>query len=336
MVTIAVDAMGGDFAPEAEVKGALECLADPRCDFAIALYGDAERIAPYLAGRADDGRLAVVHTTEIIDMHDSAMSALKTKKDSSMGRALEAHKAGDAQGFISAGNTGAVMAASTLILGRVPGVARPTIGTFMPTVRGWTLLVDAGANVDCKAHHLVQFAMMGSIYTELMRGVDRPTVGLLNVGEEDSKGGEVPVAAHRMLKEAPINFHGNVEGGDIFKGTVDVVVCDGFTGNVILKVAESVPGFLKATFRRVAEKSLLDKLRIGFAAGALRTAMKDWDYQDYGGVPLLGVNGVSIIGHGRSTPRAIKNMILKAKETIDRGVTGRIAQAMAAHTAPGS
>ena len=330
MVTIAVDAMGGDFAPESEVKGALACLADPRCDFAIALYGDEKRIAPFLEGRADDGRLRIVHTSEVIDMHDSAMSALKTKKDSSMGRALEAHKAGDVQGFISAGNTGAVMAASTLILGRVPGVARPTIGTFLPTERGWTLVVDAGANVDCKPHHLAQFGIMGSVYTEHMRGVARPSVGLLNVGEEESKGGEVPVSAHKLLKEAPINFHGNVEGGDIFKGTVDVVVCDGFTGNIILKFAESVPGFLKATFRGVAEKSFTAKLRIGIATGALRTAMKSWDYQEYGGVPLLGVNGVSIIGHGRSTPRAIMNMILKAKETIDRRVTDRIAEAMAA------
>ncbi|MBI5647402.1 MAG: phosphate acyltransferase PlsX [Ignavibacteriae bacterium] len=321
--------MGGDFAPEAAVRGALECVADPRCDFGVVLFGDEQRIQPFLpAGPLPEG-ITVVHTRETIGMGESATTALKSKRDSSIVRALEAHKAGEVHGFISAGNTGAVMAASTLILGRLPGVARPTIGTFLPSQKGWTLVIDAGANVDSKPHHLAQFGVMGAVLTELLRGVENPSVGLLNVGEEEGKGNEATIEAYKLLKNAPLRFAGNVEGRDILKGTVDVVVCDGFTGNIILKFAESIPGFLKAKFTELAQRGLVAKLSLGLLRSPMRAMMKEWDYQEHGGVPLLGVNGVSIIGHGSSSPRAIKHMILKAKEMIDRRVNERIAEAMA-------
>jgi phosphate acyltransferase len=330
MDTIAVDAMGGDFAPEAIVRGAMECAREARCNFSIRLYGDEGKIAAILQGNDADGRITIEHTTQIIEMHDSATSALKTKKDSSIIKALEAQKAGKVQAFISAGNTGAVMAASTLILERIKGISRPTIGTFLPAAKGVTLLVDAGANVDCKPLHLVQFGIMGSIFSEQTLGISKPTVGLLNVGEEQGKGNDVCVEAERLLRDAPINFVGNIEGKDILKGKVDVAVCDGFVGNIVLKFAESFPGLLKMKFRAYADQGLAKKLWMGMFMGTIRGLFKDWDYEEYGGVPLLGVQGITIIGHGNSSPKAIKHMIFKAKEMIDHKVDVRIAEAISA------
>ncbi len=329
-VIIAVDAMGGDFAPEATVKGAVDTARDPGCDFAIRLFGDEQLLRPLLSREGGPAALEVIHCSETIGMNESATGALKTKRDSSIVRMLEAQRDGEVDGCISAGNTGAVMAASTLILGRLRGVARPTIGAFFPNMRGWTLVVDAGANVDCKPQHLLQFGLMGSVFAGQIFGLKKPSVGLLNVGEEEGKGNETAVEAHRLMKKAPMNFVGNIEGRDILKGNVDVAVCDGFTGNILLKFAESFPVFLKTKFRDAARRGLRAKLAVGLAAGTLRTMMKEWDYQEQGGVPLLGVNGVSIIGHGSSTPAAIRSMILKAKEMIDRRVNERIAEALSA------
>jgi phosphate acyltransferase len=328
MIRIAVDAMGGDHAPAATVRGAMECAADPRCDFGIVLYGDEPRIRALLSGSHAKPNIEIEHCSEVIGMHDSATSALKEKRDSSIVKPLSRHREGIVQGFISAGNTGAVMAASTLILGRLEGVARPTIGTFLPSTHGWTLVIDAGANVDSKPHHLLQFAVMGSIFTRHMLGIPDPRVGLISVGEEDSKGDNATIEAHKLLRKAPINFVGNCEGRDILTGGVDVAVCDGFVGNIILKFAESIPGFLKTKFTEAAQQGLKQKIAVGLARGTMRAVMKDWDYQEQGGVPLLGVNGVSIIGHGSSTPKAIKNMILKAKEMIDRKINDSIASAL--------
>jgi phosphate acyltransferase len=330
VIRIAVDAMGGDHAPEATVRGALHCVEDPRCDFAVLLCGDRERIAPLLPASFPADRLAIEHAPGVVDMHDTATSAWRSKKDSSIIRALELHRAGEVQAVISAGHTGATMSSSTLILGRLPGIARPTIGTFLPRAGGWTLVVDAGANVDSKPPHLVQFAIMGSIYCEHVLGIARPRVGLLSVGEEETKGNETVLEAHRLLKTAPVNFVGNCEGRDILKGTVDVVVCDGFVGNIILKFAESIPSFLKETFKGIAAQGLFNKIAIGLAASSLRKAMKNWDYQEQGGVPLLGVNGVSLIGHGSSTPRAIMNMLFKAREVIEHRINEHIAAALQA------
>lgn len=328
MVTIAVDAMGGDFAPHNVVQGALDCVRDPRCDFNILLVGQEEAIRAELPTPIPSN-ISIMHTDEVVDMHDSIAVALKNKKSSSMYRALEMHRDGNVQGFISAGNTGAVMALSTLILGRLPGVERPCIGTFLPSAKGPVLLTDAGANVDSKPSHLAQFGIMGSIYTELMLQRTTPKVGLLNVGEEEKKGNDASIAAWPLLKESQINFIGNIEGRDILKGTADVVVCDGFTGNIVLKFAESFPGLLKSKFYEYADRGFFKKLWVGLISGTIKKMIKDWDYQEYGGVPLLGVNGVSIIGHGSSSPKAIMNMIFAAKNMVDRRVNETIREAMA-------
>lgn len=335
MIRIAVDAMGGDLAPEATVAGALACAGDPRCDFEIVLVGDEQRVRALVPRGSLPSNVSLVHAAEVIEM-DDPVTSLRAKPDSSIVRALELHKAGEVQGFLSAGNSGAVMAASTLILGRIAGISRPTIGTFLPSQNEWTLLIDAGANVDSKPLHLQQFAIMGSIFTELMRGIDRPKVGLISIGEEEGKGDSLTVEAYELLKKAPVNFIGNIEGRDVLRGTADVAVCDGFVGNIILKFAESVPGMLKHALGAQARKSIADKLRIGAALAPMRRAMKTWDYQEAGGVPLLGVNGISLIGHGSSTPRAVTNMIFKAKEMIDRRVHEHIADAIAALSAQAS
>lgn len=327
MVTIAVDAMGGDHAPHNVVQGALACIRDARCDFRVLLVGREDAIRAELPAAIPEA-LSIRHTDDVVEMNDPVASALKSRKQSSMYRGLEWHRDGEVQGFISAGNTGAVMALSTLLLGRLPGVARPCIGTFLPSSRGPVLLIDAGANVDSKPLHLAQFGIMGSIYTELVMERSSPNVGLLNVGEEKSKGNDACIAAWPLLQAAPIQFIGNIEGRDILKGTADVVVCDGFTGNIILKFAESFPGLLKSKFYDYAERGLVQKLWVGLIARTVKTMIKDWDYQEYGGVPLLGVNGISIIGHGSSTPRAIMNMIFAAKHMVDRRVNESIREAM--------
>lgn len=319
--------MGGDFAPRNVVQGALDCARDPRCDFEILLVGQEDAIRAFLPDSVPSN-IRIRHADDVVDMKDSVATALKAKKNSSMYRALEWHRDGEVQGFISAGNTGAMMALSTLILGRLPGVERPSIGTFLPSRKGPVLLIDAGANVDSKPSHLAQFGIMGSIYTELMLKRPSPKVGLLNVGEEESKGNDASIAAWPLLNAAPVHFIGNIEGRDILKGTADVVVCDGFTGNIVLKFAESFPGLLKSKFHEYADQGLLKKLWVGLIAGTIKKMIKDWDYQEYGGVPLLGVNGVSIIGHGSSTPRAIMNMIFAAKNMVDGRVNETIREAM--------
>jgi len=270
-----------------------------------------------------------VHAPEVIDMHDLPTAALKTKRLSSIAVALQLHRDGKADAFISAGNTGAVLSAGTLILGRIKGVGRPTIGALVPTASAPCLLVDAGANVDCRPQHLLEFGVMGSIYVSAMRGIPSPRVGLLSIGEEDSKGNEVSLAALKLLRASPLHFVGNVEGRDVLSGDLDVVVCDGFVGNILLKFGESVPGFLKAKFKALAAGSPWNSMIGLLARSALRRVMKPLDYQETGGVPLLGVNGVVIIGHGKSSPLAFTNMIHKAEETVRKGVNMHIQKSLA-------
>jgi glycerol-3-phosphate acyltransferase PlsX len=233
---IAIDAMGGDYAPEREIAGAVETLRVSENKFEIILVGNERTIRSQLAlQKAENLPLTVVHASQVISMEDSPTAALKQKKDSSLAIGMRLHKEGKADAFVSAGNTGAVLSAATLILGRIKGVSRPTIGTFIPAEHGMCLLVDAGANVTCRAQHLYEFAIMGSIYFQLIRGKENPTVALLNVGEEKSKGTDTVIEAHKLLSSSQINFIGNVEGGDILKAKADVVICDGFVGNIILK-----------------------------------------------------------------------------------------------------
>ena len=322
--------MGGDFAPANVVAGSFDALRRDG-DLRVLLVGPADRLEAELSRLGAAGLpITVVHASEVITMDDGATAALKQKKDSSIAVGLNLQKDGKAEAFVSAGHTGAVMSASTLILGRTPGVSRPTIGAFFPTRTGTCLLVDAGANVDCKPRHLMEFGVMGSIYTQAMMGSADPTVGLLSVGEEETKGNEATVEAHALLKGARINFIGNVEGRDILAGKAEVVVCDGFVGNILLKFGESVPSFFKDRIVRFAGSNPLRRLLLVPAIGTLRGAMKSMDYEEHGGVPLLGVKGVSMIGHGKSTPKAVMNMILKAKEMVQKNINGRIEQAMGA------
>ena len=324
--------MGGDHAPAVVVQGALEAVRESPGRVSVILAGreqaiesELQKLGPAAAESKITGSLRVAHADDVIEMLDAPNSALKTKKNSSIAVGLALHRDGKADAFVSAGNTGAVLSASTLILGRIKGIGRPTIGALFPTAKNKPcLLLDAGANVDCRARHLYEFALMGSAYIGAMFGTPRPAVGLLSIGEEEVKGNEVTLEAFSLLRDAPINFVGNVEGRDVLKGEVDVVVCDGFTGNILLKFGESVPGFMKAKFVRYASRGPKEKLVALMARGGLRSVMKEMDYQEAGGVPLLGVNGVSIIGHGGSTPRAIKNMILLAAKTVVQDVNGKI------------
>lgn len=325
--------MGGDYAPANVVAGALDALLETNGRFSLLLVGKEELVQQELQkhpgiATLKQGSYEIANAREVIDFDDSPTAALKTKKDSSIAVGITLHRNGKADAFVSAGNTGAVLSASTLILGRVKGVARPTIGALIPTTKSPSFLVDAGTNVDCKPRHLFEFGVMGSIYVEAMLGKKNPSVGLLSIGEEENKGNEVTLEAFSLLKKSKVNFFGNVEGRDILQGKVDVVVCDGFVGNILLKFGESVPSFFKSKFMAFAEKSFLNKLVALVARNSMRAVMKELDYQEHGGVPLLGVNGVSIIGHGGSTPKAIKNMILRAEEMVQRKVNTRIQEAM--------
>jgi len=335
LLKIVVDAMGGDFAPVNEIEGSIQALRENEGRFEIILVGKEDRVRAELSRHRTAGLpISVVNASEVITMEDSPTAALKQKRNSSLAVGMNLHKEGKAHAFVSAGNTGAVLSASTLILGRIKGVSRPTIGAFFPSENGVCLLVDAGTNVDCRPNHLYEFAVMGAIYATRIFRYDNPAVGLLNVGEEESKGNEVARDAYKLLKNSPLNFQGNVEGRDILKGKVRVVVCDGFVGNAILKFGESVPSFLKAKLLANAERSILRKGILGLVKGALKAVFKEMDYEEHGGVPVLGVNGVSIIGHGKSTPKAIKNMILKAAEVAAADLNRHIEQMLAGTASP--
>jgi glycerol-3-phosphate acyltransferase PlsX len=334
-MTIVVDAMGGDHAPGVVVEGALQAVRASGGRFSVVLVGQEDPVRAHVrecAGRgltAPEHLLRIHHAPQVITMDDAPNAALRAKRESSIALGLSLQKEGRAQAFVSAGNTGAVLSASTLILGRVEGVGRPTMGALVPTATGSAFLVDAGANVDCKPRHLFEFAAMGSIYMSALRGVDRPRVGLLNVGEEKTKGNEAALEAFRLLGSSPLNFIGNVEGRDILAGRADVIVCDGFVGNILLKFGESVPSFLKARFLAYAGKSLKNRLIALIARGGLRSVLRELDYQEHGGIPLLGVNGASIIGHGGSSARAITNMIYRAEEMILKDVNSLIRKELA-------
>ncbi len=328
---IVLDAMGGDFAPANEVQGAFDALQESNNRFHVVLVGKKEVIQQEIEKRkshqADiSANISIVDAQEIITMHDSPVAALKQKPNSSLAIGLGLQKNNSAHAFVSAGNTGAVAAASTIMLGRIPGVTRPTIAAIFPSTSGPTLLIDAGAVIDCKPHFLYEFGLMGSIYSEYIFQKKNPRIGLLNVGEEESKGDELTKETYELFKnsKAKINFVGNVEGRDILNGKADVVVCDGFIGNVLLKFGESVPTYLKKKFQEYAAQGIFQKLLMGIMRKPLRTIFKDMDYQEYGGVPLLGVNGITIIGHGSSTPKAIKNMLFRAEEMFNKKINEHI------------
>jgi len=328
-IRISLDAMGSDFAPRHEIEGALEALRLAKNRFEVVFVGPKDEIEKVLNEYNPEGmNYSIVHSSQVIGMNDSPVSALREKKDSTISVGLNLHKEQKVDAFVSAGNTGAVVSASTLMLGRLRRVSRPTIGAFFPSEHGVTLLLDAGAVTDCKPHFLHEFAIMGSIYAQLIFRRENPKIGLLNIGEEEGKGDELTKAAYKLLEKSSLNFIGNIEGRDVLAGKADVVVCDGFTGNVVLKFAESVIGVLKSKFKLYADRGMREKIWMGMMRGTLRKILREFDYQEYGGVPLLGVKGITIIGHGGSTPKAIKNMILKADEMIQQNINERIESAM--------
>ena len=324
---IGVDAMGGDLAPRVVIQGALEALRESSRSFEVALIGDEPQI------RAEAGRLGVldrlprvIHAGEVIEMAESAAQSVRKKRDSSISVAARLHKIGETDAMVSAGNTGAVVAAGLLEMGRIAHIQRPAIATVLPTPQGNVVILDVGATSDCKPSHLYQFAVMGSIYARLVLGIERPRVGLLNIGEEAEKGSELYYESHQLLKRSPIHFVGNVEGKDIILGTADVVVCDGFVGNVLLKFAESVIPSISTMI-----KDEISAHPLSMAAGlllkpAFRRLKRRLDYAEVGGAPLLGVDGTCIIGHGRSNPRAIKNAIKVAARCAEARVAESIRQ----------
>src|SRR5919198_652627 len=317
---IAVDAMGSDHAPTVEIEGSVQ--AATHFGIPIVLVGQEERVRPLMQKYETAGLpLEVVHASEVITMDESAATSARKKKDSSIRVAARLMRDAGVSGVVSAGNTGAVMATVKMVLGTLAVVDRPALSTVLPTQKGKpAILLDVGANVDCKPHHLEQFAVMGDIYSRTIFGIRRPRVGLLSIGEEDSKGNELTKEAFKSLKRAPLNFIGNVEGRDIFKGDVDVIVCDGFTGNVALKLGEGLIETFTAMLGQELQKTLSAKVGYIFAQKAFREFQRRLDYSEYGGAPLLGMKGITIVCHGRSNANAIKNAIRVAHDFCKQNV----------------
>ncbi len=314
---IAVDAMGGDFAPHEIVKGAVESARRLSGLAHVTLVGDQDAIRTELdacPGRKD--RMDILHASEVVGMHEAPAQAIRRKKDSSIGRAVDLMKAGDVSAVVSAGNTGAVVVAATLKMRALAGVDRPAIAAVMPTPDRPFILIDAGANIDSTARMLAQFATMGHVYSHLILGQENPVSGLLSIGGEEIKGNDVTRETYRLLADSPLNFRGNIEGHDLFRGETDVVACDGFVGNIVLKTSESMA---RAVSRWTREEFSRNPLRMAGAlmlTGALKAMKRRLDPEMYGGAPLLGVNGVCIITHGSSSAKAIYHAISVSCESV--------------------
>ncbi|MBI5701255.1 phosphate acyltransferase PlsX [Candidatus Saganbacteria bacterium] len=317
--------MGGDFAPEETIKGAILALSNtPGLD--ITLIGETDRLANIIQKQKFIGHIDIHNATQNIGMNESPVSAIREKKDASINVALDLLKSGTVSAVVSAGNTGAFMAGSLFKLGRISGVERPAIATVFPTENSRVLLLDMGANVDNKPKHLQQFGEMGSLYAEHVMHIYRPRVGLLNIGEEKEKGNELTQAAWELLSQSNINFIGNVESKEILSGNVDVVVCDGFVGNLVLKLAESISYRIIDLLKKEISKSALAKIGALFMMPAFNGLKKKIDYDEYGGAQLLGVNGVCVKAHGRAKARAIMNAIRVANESVKENIVECIKQ----------
>jgi len=327
MPKIAVDAMGGDRAPGVVIEGVL--LARQELGVDIVLVGPPDTIAAELAKHPGAPQIAIAPASQMVPMHESPSIALR-KKDSSMKVAFEMMKRGDADAVVSAGNSGAMMALGMFVMGTLSQVARPAILVVVPSLGKGTVIVDAGANVECKPKHLLQFGLMGSIYAESVLGVAKPRVGVLSNGEEASKGTELTRAASALLGATTLNYIGYVEGRDIFNDKVDVVVCDGFTGNVALKTMEGVASFAGEVLKGAFQQNLTSKVGYLISRNSLRGAYRKLDYAEYGGAPLIGLDGVAIVAHGGSSPLAIKSAIRLARDAVDHEMNRQIAQALGA------
>jgi phosphate acyltransferase len=322
---IALDAMGGDFAPKNNVEGAVLALKEYPHIEKLFLVGDAMTVGAELKRIGyQDQRLEIFHASEVVDMHESAAKAIRQKKDSSISRSVDLIKNGSAQAVISAGHTGAAVAASVLKLRTLKGIERPAVACLLPTEVGVFVLIDAGANPDSSPENLLQFGVMGSVFSEQVLGNKRPKVALLSIGEEDLKGNDITKEAFKLLKASSLNFQGNIEGRDLYENPADVVVCDGFTGNVVLKTSESIAYAIFGWLRRELNRGLVRKIGAGLARGAFRDIYKKTNAEEYGGMPLLGVNGVCIIAHGSSSPVAIKNAIRAAAESVKQDLNPHI------------
>ena len=321
---IAVDAMGGDYAPEEIIKGTL-IAAEKSPDNQLILVGKQERMQPYLPGVLPKN-VSLYEASEVVEMDEHPANAVRKKKDASIVVATKLVKQGEADALVSAGSTGAQMAASLLGLGRIKGIERPAIATVLPTEEGGKLVLDVGANLDATPEQLLQYAFMGNIYAEKILGIEKPRVGLLNIGSEEGKGNDLTQKTYILLKKTQLNFIGNVEARDVPYGRADVVVCEGFVGNVLLKMTEGVAGVL---FNQIKEKITSNMIR-KLGALAIKSGLKEiaqmMDYAEYGGAPLLGVNGISIICHGSSKAKAIYNAIRVAGECVEMQLIKQIAE----------
>lgn len=330
---LAIDAMGGDNAPACVVEGALAAIANNRLpkDVQLLLFGDEATLSSLIGDRDPDGRINIVATTQIIDCNEQPTLAIRRGKDSSMVKALNAVANGEADCFISAGSTGAILAGATLIVKRIKGVKRPALAPVMPTVKGGgVMILDAGANTDCKPSYLQQFALMGSSYMQNVVGIASPRVALLNNGAEEEKGKELTKTAHALIKQmqGDINFIGNIEPRDVMGGDADVVVCDGFDGNIVLKCTEGTASAITSMLKSELMSSFTTKIGALLAKKAFKNLKKRMDYTEYGGAPLLGINGGIIKAHGSSDSKAIMNAILQGEKLIRSNVTQLTSQSM--------
>lgn len=325
---IAIDAMGGDYAPEATIHGGVEAARTGRGEYEVVFVGDEPVIKTFLARhfRVQDLPIAIEHSSQHIEMGEIPTVALKEKPDASISVAMKLHRSGEVDAVVSAGHTGAAMASAFLCLGRIEGVRRPAIGSLIPHGQGVTFLIDVGANLGIKPHHFWQFAVMGEIYMKNVYQILRPKIGLLNVGEEKTKGGEAVQQAYELLRKSSLNFEGNIEGRDVMSGKVDVIVCDGFIGNVVLKFAESFNGVYSKTLKRKIGKKVFSNIGAFLLKPTLNRLRRIYDYEEYGGAPLLGINGTCVICHGSSTPKAVKHAVLEAVAMVKHGVNKKISE----------
>lgn len=324
---IAVDAMGGDSAPESPVDAAV--LAARELNSEIVLVGDETAIKTRLAAQGSPARISVVHASEVIGMDEPVATAIRRKRKSSIHVAARLLRDGEVDGFISAGNTGAVMAITKVIAGTLAGVDRPALAVVLPTTAGPAIVLDVGANVDPKSRQLVQFALIGDQFAKALLEIPAPRIGLLSIGEEAGKGNDLVRTAHRVLREEAINFVGNVEARDLYRGAADVVVCDGFAGNILIKTSEAVVEMMRHMLKKEFKRTLAGRLGGLLARGAFRRLRGRVDYEEFGGALLLGVRGLTVIGHGRSTPRAICNAIRLVEGYGARDLNRRVEEALA-------
>ena len=333
MITVALDAMGGDHAPRTEVEGAI--LAARELNVRVLLVGVEATVRHELARHKHDGLpIEVVNANQIITMSDSPSQAFRRKKESSLHVAARLVRDGKAEALVSAGNTGAVMTIARFVLGTLPSVDRPALAAAFPNMKEKvSVILDVGANVDSKPEQIEQFAVMGEIYYRAIWGVKRPRVALLSIGEEEMKGNELTREATNRLKQTSLNFTGNVEGRDVFRGNVEVIVCDGFIGNIALKISEGVVEHLGGMLKKAIKSSLTSQLGYALSKRAFEAFRKRTDYSEYGGAPLLGVRAITVIGHGRSNPNAIKNAIRVAVELCRSRVNEKIEQELSAAAA---